>query len=225
MTIPAIQPYPMPRTTAPNVTGWWPDPTRAALLVHDMQNYFVDFFPAGQAPVVSLLANVARLRDAATAAGVPVVYSAQPGPMTRTERGLLRDVWGDGMTGGREREFASAVAPGPEHLVVPKRRYSAFHGSPLRSVLADLGRDQLLICGVYAHVGVLMTAADAFAHDIEAFLVSDAVADFTEAEHRMALDYAAKRCASTLDTADVIDALRRQPAAAARAGGPGRPGR
>jgi isochorismate hydrolase len=52
-----------------------------------------------------------------------------------------------------------------------------------------------------------MTVSDAFAHDIEAFLVADAVADFTQEHHRMALSYAAHRCAVALTTADVIDCL------------------
>ena len=44
-------------------------------------------------PVSMTEATRASLRRA----GVPVVYSAQPGPMGRGERGLLLDVWGPGM--------------------------------------------------------------------------------------------------------------------------------
>jgi isochorismate hydrolase len=69
------------------------------------------------------------------------------------------------------------------------------------------GRDQLLICGVYAHVGCLMTACNAFTHDIEAFLVADAVADFSWSYHELALNYAAQRCPRTPSTATVLAEL------------------
>lgn len=76
-----------------------------------------------------------------------------------------------------------------------KWRYSAFFRSGLLERMRAHGRDQLIICGVYAHVGVLMTAVDAFTHDLETFLAADAVADFSAADHRLALDYAARCCA------------------------------
>jgi isochorismate hydrolase len=210
MGIPAIRPYPMPTELdlPDNVAGWRPDPGRAVLLIHDMQRYFVDFLPAGQPPVTDLLANLGRLRRAAGVAGVPVIYTAQPGGMTAAERGLLRDMWGPGMPNeARQRGIVAELAPGPADVVLTKYRYSAFHRTPLAEVLAGAGRDQLVVAGVYAHLGCLITACDAFSRDVEAFLVADAVADFSRPEHVMALTFAARRCAVTLTTAGLIDAL------------------
>jgi len=63
------------------------------------------------------------------------------------------------------------------------------------------------VSGVYANIGVLTTAVTAFSHDIETFFVADAVADFTAADHRQALDYAARTCAVVTGTAQVLDQL------------------
>jgi isochorismate hydrolase len=66
------------------------------------------------------------------------------------------------------------------------------------------GRDQLIVCGVYAHVGVLMSAVEAFTNDIQPFLVADAVADFSAEYHRLAIRYAAERCAMAVTTKEVL---------------------
>jgi bifunctional isochorismate lyase/aryl carrier protein len=204
MAIPPIEPYVMPAEhELPEPRAWWRvDPARAVLLVHDMQQYFVDAFPAGESPRTELVANVARLRAAAHRAAMPVIYTAQPGGMTRVQRGLLHQFWGPGMgTDPGDRRIIAELTPAPGDIVLTKWRYSAFHRSGLHQLLRRLGRDQLVICGVYANIGCLMTACDAFTLDIETFVAADAVADFSAEEHRQALRYAATRCAVTASTA------------------------
>jgi bifunctional isochorismate lyase/aryl carrier protein len=192
----------------PNRVQWRCDPSRAALLIHDMQRYFLDFFPAGQQPVTELVDNIVSIRHAAAAANVPVIYTAQPGAMTRQQRGLLLDIWGPGMSEDpMEREILPELAPSETDTVLTKWRYSAFARSDLQQRLSRLGRDQLIICGVYAHVGCLITACDAFDEDIQPFLIADAIADFTPAYHHMALRYAAERCAATVATRALLTSL------------------
>ncbi|MFO5713139.1 isochorismatase family protein, partial [Klebsiella pneumoniae] len=53
--------------------------------------------------------------------------------------------------------------------------------------MRSAGRDQLVLCGVYAHVGVLISTVDAYSNDIQPFLVADAIAAFSEAHQRTAL--------------------------------------
>ena len=80
MGIPSIVGYPMPAESElpDTVVPWRPDAGRAVLLIHDMQRYFVDFFPPGE-PMNTLVRNAVQLRRAAVDLGVPVVYTAQPG--------------------------------------------------------------------------------------------------------------------------------------------------
>jgi isochorismate hydrolase len=201
---------PTPDELPAAVPSWRPDPDRAALLVHDLQRHFVGAYPPGASPVVPLLANVARILCAARDLGMPVVYTRQPGRMTRAQRGLLYDFWGAGMsTDPWVREITPEVAPEPDDVVVDKRRYSAFYDTCLAGILRDRGRDQLVVCGIYAHVGCLMTACDAYTRDVQPFLVADAVADFSARHHRMALDYAARTCAVVMTTDGLLAALHR----------------
>lgn len=211
MSIPRITSYPMPAAAElpANRVEWKPDPRRAVLLVHDMQQYFVDFFDASAAPVPELLQHIGRLRDACDAADVPVIYTAQPGQQSPEQRGLLQDWWGPGITARPELQaIVKPLTPRGHDTVLDKWRYSAFARSDLRERMWAQGRDQLIVCGVYAHIGCLMTAADAFMNDIQPFYVGDAVADFSREEHRMALDYVAQRCGVVTATEDVVRALR-----------------
>lgn len=214
-TIKPIEPYRFSSADLPaEEVPWQPDPRRAALLLHDMQEFFLRPFDLDQSPASELLSNTVALRERCAALDIPVFYTAQPGSMTRPERGLLEAFWGPGMdSAAADRNVVAALRPSESDRVLTKWRYSAFHRSPLLRLLREAGRDQLIIAGVYAHIGCLMTAVDAFSNDIEVFLVADAVADFTLADHRMALSYAARCCAATPLTENVLASLDRQVAA------------
>ncbi|MHC0433537.1 isochorismatase family protein [Streptomyces sp. O3] len=202
--IPAIAPYPLPAAgeLPANTAHWSFDPARAVLLVHDMQRYFVGALPPELRR--DLLRNTARLREHCARLGVPVAYTAQPGRMSDQDRGLLTDFWGPGMrTEDEDRRVVDELRPGPADLVLTKWRYSAFHRSRLLAWMREQGRDQLVLCGVYAHIGVLVTAVDAFSNDIETLLVADAVADFSRQRHQLALQYAAACCATVVTTKEV----------------------
>ncbi|MFJ4682095.1 isochorismatase family protein [Streptomyces sp. NPDC088789] len=203
--LPRIAPYPVPRPAdlPPNTARWTLDPRRAVLLVHDMQRYFLAPFPPARR--TELVARVTALRERAAAAGLPVAYTAQPGGMTPGQRGLLADFWGPGMRAApEERAVDPALAPADGDWMLTKWRYSAFFRSGLLDRIRHSGRDQLVLCGVYAHLGVLATAVDAFSHDIRPFLVADAVADFSRAHHDGALRFAAGRCAMVVTTEEVL---------------------
>ena len=137
-----------------------------------------------------------------------MLYSAQTPEQTPQERGLLNDMWGAGLTQHPEaRGIVSALAPVDGDIILTKYRYSAFHRTDLMSILQARCRDQLIVCGVYAHIGCLLTAADAFMNDVQSFLVSDGVADFSADHHKQALTYAAERCAVTLSADALLSAL------------------
>ena len=212
MALPKIAPYSYREQEHQNRVNWRVDPARAALLVHDMQRYFVRAFelerdgqPLPGAQINIAIANIRRLLDAAHVANIPVYYTAQPPRQNPADRRLLTDFWGDGLQDDENAQILDELAPTEADTVLTKWRYSAFVRSPLEEQLKDLGRDQLIIGGIYAHIGCLTTALEAFMRDIQPFVVADALADFTAEEHRMACEYASGRCARVLNTAEVLE--------------------
>ena len=215
MTLPRIAAYVLPKSLPASRPGWRLDADRAALLVHDMQRYFCEPFGQGSDPLKAATANIAKLLQSARAVGVPVFFTAQKGDQFRPDRGLQADLWGPGMRAEAAHEdILPMLAPRPDEHVLLKHRYSAFQRSNLETLLRARGRDQLMIVGIYAHIGCLCTAVEAFQRDIQPFTIADAQADFDRARHDMAMGWVATTCGVVTDTAAALMALSGQADAA-----------
>jgi len=188
-----------------NVAEWAITPCRAVLLIHDMQQFFLR--PFAQELQVNLIKHIASVRQWAVENNVQIAYSAQPGGMTEKQRGLLKDFWGPGMEiSASDREIPKEISPSAEKdWIFTKWRYSAFFKSDLLAQMRQSQRDQLIITGIYGHVGILMTALEAYSNDIETFIIADAIADFSLEDHRMTLNYMSKHCSVITTTGDIIE--------------------
>ncbi|WP_322995706.1 isochorismatase family protein [Castellaniella sp.] len=210
MSIPSLPSYPMPDQPVNNRVNWSLERARTALLIHDMQDYFLGKFDTTKAPIPELLSTITRLRARCHTLGIPVFYTAQPPVQPPADRALLNDFWGPGLTDPAQQAGAGVVSPltpGPQDTVLTKWRYSAFQRSDFRQQLENQGRDQLLITGVYAHIGCLSTALEAFMQDIQPFLVLDACADFSLDDHQMAVRHVSHCCGMSLTTAETLQSL------------------
>lgn len=207
MAIPKLNGYALPGAAdiPDNKVSWAFEPERAALLIHDMQDYFIDFWGDNCPMIEQVIANIAALRQYCRQNNIPVYYTAQPDNQSDEDRALLNDMWGPGINRHPERKsVVKALAPEEGDTVLTKWRYSAFIRSPLEQALKETGRDQLIICGVYAHIGCMTTATDAFMRDIKPFMVADALADFSREEHLMALKYVAGRSGRVVMTGELM---------------------
>ncbi|EGQ7943926.1 vibriobactin biosynthesis bifunctional isochorismatase/aryl carrier protein VibB [Vibrio cholerae] len=198
MAIPKIASYPLPASLPTNKVDWRIDASRAVLLIHDMQEYFVHYFDSQAEPIPSLIKHIQQLKAHAKQAGIPVVYTAQPANQDPAERALLSDFWGPGLS--EETAIIAPLAPESGDVQLAKWRYSAFKKSPLLDWLRETGRDQLIITGVYAHIGILSTALDAFMFDIQPFVIGDGVADFSLSDHEFSLRYISGRTGAVKST-------------------------
>ncbi|WP_428243495.1 isochorismatase family protein [Gynuella sp.] len=214
MSIPSLTDYVMPTTESlpTNKVSWSLEPAKAVLLIHDMQDYFLKFYPQDSALIRQLIDNISTLKTFCREHEIPVVYTAQPDKQSPKDRALLNDMWGAGVNDhAKMKKICSALTPDPQDTVLVKWRYSAFQRSNLENMMQELDRDQLIICGIYGHIGCMITAVDAFMRDIKPFMVADAVADFSEKDHHMALNYVATRAGTVVNTATIVETTRPHP--------------
>ncbi|MFT0137350.1 isochorismatase family protein [Alcanivoracaceae bacterium MT1] len=208
MAIPKLSDYSLPTVGEfpDNRTTWQVNTSRAVLLIQNMQEHFIGIYGNDSPMARHLVENIVRLRDWCRDHDIPVVYTAQSSDQPTTGHALLNDFWEPGLAEANPNQQAivAALAPAEDDIVLTKWRYSAFQRSELGTLMQRWGRNQLLITGGYAHSGCLATALEAFMNDIQAFMVGDAVVDFSAEEHHLALKYVSTRCGCVTALADLI---------------------
>ena len=190
------------------------DFTKAALLILDMQEYFLD--PASHAFVPSapaIVPVIERLAGALRAAGRPVIATRHVN--TPRDAGMLGQWWNDLVVPGSP---AARLEPRLEKLatrVIDKGRYDAFHGTDLAVLLEVEGARQVVVSGVMTHLCVETTARAAFVRDYAVFVPVDATATYNRELHRASLLTLAHGVAAVVGARDILGQLGHAGAAGA----------
>ncbi|WP_368563229.1 cysteine hydrolase family protein [Pseudoxanthomonas sp. UTMC 1351] len=77
----------------------------------------------------------------------------------------------------------------PSDHVLVKKRYSAFFGTRLDTILAHLNCTQLIVGGINTHACVRTTVVDAYQRDYAIILASDCIASHDKAHHDISWRY------------------------------------
>jgi nicotinamidase-related amidase len=148
---------------------------RTAVLLVDVINPFD--FPGAEALLENALRiakPIDQLRAQARRDGAAVVY--------------VNDNFGDWHHGFRElvasllskknpgRRFVRAMKPRANDYYILKPRHSGFHSTSLDALLAHLGADTVVVCGLATEICVLFTAIDAYMRNLRVVIPEDCVA-------------------------------------------------
>jgi nicotinamidase-related amidase len=199
-------------------------PTSTALLVVDMQRGFVEPGEAMEVPPArDAVPRIRELVELFRTKGRPVLFTE----FVYSERAPLlvgalhpehrRAIPGAPRGFGRPSSSCheddpsvatvAALAPRPDELVVRKRWYDAFAGTPLDGALRARGVDTLVLTGTMTDICVLATVVGAFNHEYRITVVEDAVTTLWPHIQRATLDIIGRaygRVASAKEVSDVV---------------------
>ena len=182
----------------------------ALILVDFVEAYFDESSPL-YAGVDDALASALRIREAARAADIPVVYTnvvyteggADGGVFFRKVPVLEAFVAGNPLGA-----WPAGLEPAENELVVSKQYPSAFFGTQLAETLRAEGIDTLIITGLTTSGCIRATCVDAMSHGFVPIVVADACGDRHESPHRANLFDMNAKYADVVDETTVIEKLR-----------------
>jgi bifunctional isochorismate lyase/aryl carrier protein len=186
------------------------DPKSSALLILDMQSYFLEpsshaFIPSAPA----IVPNLQALARAYYAKDLPVIFTQHLD--TPQETGSMARWWQDLIN---VEDPLSAIIPQfdfSNRYILRKNQYDAFYGTPLEDRLQRNAVTQVVICGVMTHLCCETTARSAFVRGFEVFFVIDGTATYNKNHHLATLLNLAHGFARPVLAAEILAALQIQP--------------
>lgn len=158
-------------------------PAHSALLVLDMQHYFLDpdshaFIPSA----ISILPGLQKMISAYSSIGQPVIFTRHLN--TEVDAGMMSKWWGELLDPRTARSQIIESLDVTNHIFFEKTQYDAFFGTRLDKTLRQSGVEQIVVTGVMTHLCCETTARSAFMHGFNVFFPIDGTATYSEAHHR-----------------------------------------
>ena len=176
------------------------DPKKAAVLIVDLQNDFLDpngaYGRAGQTSpeIAALPSRVLPLLNTIRKAGGWVIstqFTLVPGkagePFISQHLKRLRPFLGKGDFAPASWGNSLVDSLQPADITVEKVAYSAFYQTRMEYSLSKAGIKTLFICGIVTNGGVASTVRDAHVRDFHTITLEDGCAAFSQETHKLAI--------------------------------------
>ena len=189
---------------------------QTALIVIDLQD---EFLRPGWTPywVPEATRQVPRVKALITACrrlGVPVIYTV----FAATHHGFDRPASGAVMPNRfpeiepepswfRDGAVWHELAPGTDEVVIRKPSYGAFYDTPLQTILGNLGRDTIIICGTLTNYCCGTTARQGYERGFNVVVGSDVCATDDPAAQEAELRTLRRGFARVLTSQEIIGML------------------
>ena len=177
--------------------------TKPVLLVIDLQNDFLRTWDAHRSG--NLIAATNDLITIMRAADRPVIWVRQEFEPDLSDafpemKAKRISITIKGTEGCRIHSDLNVL---PSDIVVIKKRYSAFFGTNLDALLAQIEPDEIILAGINTHACIRTTAIDAYQRDWPIILATDCIGSYDRVHHEVSLQYMKDKIASLLSNAEI----------------------
>jgi nicotinamidase-related amidase len=181
-------------------------PGATALLVVDMQGYFLDPSSHAYLPgAAHIIPGLASLSKVFSEHGLPVVFTRHLN--TDEDAGSLGTWWSDLIRADDPLSEITGELDTTLGIVLEKHQYDAFHGTELENVLRDRDVKRIVVTGVATHLCCETTARAAFVRGFEVTFPVDGTATYDEHHHLATLLNLSHGFATATRVQDLIDAV------------------
>jgi len=174
------------------------NPHHTAILVIDLQNIFcnpksslakkkIDLSKPGK-----VVSNISSFIEKARKRLVKIIFIKQDlraFANSQVSKELMYRLRWKGIGKGEDLSWHEdlCIKPQPQDITIKKKKYSAFFGTKLNTILKSKGIKTLILTGVATNVCVDTTARDGFMRDYYVVLPEDCVASYNKILHKAAL--------------------------------------
>lgn len=191
---------------------------KCALLVIDMQDEFVKpgWTPYWVPQATKIVHRIKALVDHCRLKNIPIVFTA----FAHTHHYLDRPKTGGSMPNRyhqlgkgdpswfKEGAIWHELAPMQNDIMIRKPSYGAFYDTPLETILKNLQKDTVIICGTLTNFCCGMTARQAYERGFKVVFGSDLTATDDPSLHEPELRVLRKGFARILSLSQIIEELK-----------------
>jgi nicotinamidase-related amidase len=193
-------------------------PEKCALLVIDMQDEFVrphwtpDWVPEATRQVPRIKELIEYCRETR----IPVLFTVYAKTHSYLDRpktgssmpGRYPDVGVDRSAFYVEGRIWHELAPREDEVVIRKPSYGAFYDTPVETILRNLEKDTVIVCGTLTNYCCGMTARQAYERGFKVVFGSDVTSTDDPDMQEPELKVLRKGFARVMTAAEIIEALR-----------------
>jgi isochorismate hydrolase len=168
------------------IKAWEFHPSQSALLVLDMQSYFMD--PSSHAYIPSagaIVDGILQLIDAYHVHQQPIFFTRHIN--TLDNAGMMSVWWKDLITSENRLHQIIPEIDTSMGICIDKSQYDAFYQTPLEDLLRAKAVTQVVLCGVMTHLCCETSARSAFMRGFGVLFPVDGTATYNLAYHKASL--------------------------------------
>jgi nicotinamidase-related amidase len=187
---------------------------KSALIVVDMQDEFVKphwtpfWIPEATRQVERIKTLITSCRER----GIPIIFTAVAYTHFRQDRPITGDLMPnrypelgiEDPTMFRDGHIWDEIAPVAGDIVIYKPSYGAFYDTPLETILRNLGKDTIIICGTLTNYCCGMTARQGYERGFKVVFGSDVTSTNDPVMHEVELKVLRAGFAKVLTLEEII---------------------